>query len=48
MTLDGLWTLNARVAGVSAASPVPEASSTALLMSGLALMGWVARRRTRS
>jgi len=47
MALDGLWTLSARVAGSSVASAVPEASSSALLMSGLALMGFVARRRTR-
>lgn len=48
VTLEGLWTLNARVAGAVAASPVPEASSSALLMCGLALMGLVARRRTRA
>lgn len=47
MALDGLWTLSARVAGSSVASPVPETGSGVLLMSGLALMGFVARRRAR-
>lgn len=46
-TLDGLWTLTARVAGGSVTSPVPEPSHGALLMSGLAVMGLVSRRRQR-
>jgi hypothetical protein len=47
-TLNGWWTLNAQVSGGIVASPVPESSSGALLMSGLALMGLVARRRARA
>lgn len=41
----GKWTVNAQNATLTFANPVPEPETYALMLAGLGLVGWMARRR---